>query len=73
VLLPVDTAVRALSRVVVDPDIGGKVANGGVLPRFDGAGPWALYDSDDRLLAVYEAFRESEAKPSVVLPTAHDQ
>ena len=73
VLLPVDAAVRALSRVVVDLDIAGKVANGGVLPRFDGAGPWALYDSDDRLLAVYEAFRESEAKPSVVLPTAHDQ
>ncbi|HZI44570.1 MAG TPA: tRNA pseudouridine(55) synthase TruB [Ilumatobacter sp.] len=73
VLLPVDTAVRSLSRVDVDPDVAAKIANGRVLPRFEGAGPWALYDGDGRLLAVYEAFRETEAKPSVVLPVAHDQ
>jgi tRNA pseudouridine55 synthase len=73
VLLPVDAAVRSLSHVVVDRDLAAKVANGGVLPRFDGNGPWALYDGDRHLLAVYEAFRETEAKPSVVLPAAHDQ
>jgi tRNA pseudouridine55 synthase len=72
-LLPVDAAVRALTHVVVSSDVASKIANGGVLPRFDGAGPWALYDGDDRLLAVYEAFRDTEAKPSVVLPTAHDR
>jgi hypothetical protein len=65
--------VRSLSRVVVGPETARKVANGGVLPRFEGAGPWALYDGDGRLLAVYEAYRTTEAKPSVVLPVAHDQ
>jgi len=44
-----------------------------VLARFDGPGPWAVYDRDHRLLAVYESVREIEAKPSVVLPTALDQ
>jgi tRNA pseudouridine55 synthase len=72
-LLPVDTAVRTLAHVVVDPDVAAKVANGRVLPRFEGDGPWAVFDRDRRLLAVYEAFRDTEAKPSVVLPTAHDQ
>jgi tRNA pseudouridine55 synthase len=72
-LLPVDTAVRALEHVVVSSDVAAKIANGRVLPRFDGEGPWAVYDDAHRLLAVYEAFRESEAKPSVVLPEAHGQ
>jgi tRNA pseudouridine55 synthase len=72
-LLPVDTAVRALAHIAVDGDVAAKVANGRVLPRFEGEGPWALYDGAQRLLAVYEPFREAEAKPSVVLPTAHDQ
>jgi tRNA pseudouridine55 synthase len=70
-LLPVDTAVRSLAHVVVGADVAARVANGGVLPRFEGAGPWALFDGEHRLLAVYEAFREHEAKPSVVLPAAH--
>lgn len=69
-LLPVDTAVRGLSRVVVDEPTASLVANGRVLPRFDGSGPWALFAPDGVLLAVYEAFRADEAKPSVVLPTA---
>ena len=72
-LLPVDTAVRTLPRVVVDSDVAAKVANGRVLPRFHGEGPWAVYDAAERLLAVYEPFRETEAKPSVVLPTAPGQ
>jgi hypothetical protein len=29
-----------------------------------------VFHTDGRLLAVYEAFRSTEAKPSVVLPTA---
>ena len=72
-LLPVDTAVRSLAHVVVDTDVAAKVANGRVLGRFDGSGPWALFDGEGRLLSVYEAYRETEAKPSVVLPTAHDR
>jgi tRNA pseudouridine55 synthase len=72
-LLPVDAAVRSLAHVVVDPEVAAKVANGGVLARFGGPGPWALFDGDHRLLAVYEAFRENDAKPSVVLPVVHDQ
>jgi tRNA pseudouridine55 synthase len=69
-LLPVETAVRSLTRVAVDDETTGLVANGRVLPRFDGMGPWALFTDDGVLLAVYESFRADEAKPSVVLPTA---
>ena len=69
-LLPVATAVRSLDRVVVDDDTAGLVANGRVLARFEGSGPWALFDDQGVLLAVYEPFRDREAKPSVVLPTA---
>lgn len=69
-LLPVETAVRGLSHVDVDAATRSLVANGRVLPRFDGAGPWAVFDGSGLLLAVYEPFRDDEAKPSVVLPTA---
>ncbi len=68
-LLPVDTAARGLTRVVVSDDDAARVANGRVLPRFEGDGPWAVYDDGGRLLAVYEPFRGQEAKPSVVLPS----
>ncbi len=67
VLLPVATAVRTLQHVEVDTDTAALVANGRVLPKFDGAGPWALFDPAGSLLAVYEGFR-GESKPSVVLP-----
>lgn len=69
-LLPVDTAVRSLTHVGIDDQTASLVANGRVLPRFDGVGPWALFGADGVLLAVYEPFRTDEAKPSVVLPTA---
>jgi len=69
-LLPVATAVRSLERVDVGVETAALVANGRVLPRFDGDGPWALFDEVGNLIAVYESFREGEAKPSVVLPTA---
>jgi len=38
-----------------------------VLPAFEGDGPWALFDPDGLLVAVYEAFG-GEAKPAVVVP-----
>jgi tRNA pseudouridine55 synthase len=71
-LLPVDAAVSALQHVTVSAEVAALVANGRVLPRFDGAGPWAVY-GEGALLAVYEPFRDGESKPSVVLPTALGQ
>ena len=71
-LLPVDAAVSALQHVTVPAEVAALVANGRVLPIFDGPGPWAVY-ADGALLAVYEPFRDHEAKPSVVLPTAVDK
>jgi tRNA pseudouridine55 synthase len=74
-LLPVETAVRGLTRVSADANLAGLVANGRVLPRpvEMGDGPWSVFGPDDRLIAVYEAFGVDEAKPSVVLPTASDR
>ena len=43
------------------------IATGRVLPVPDGQGPWALVDSAGELLAVYEPFRDGQAKPAVVL------
>lgn len=70
-LLPVDAAVRGLDAVTADANLAGLVANGRVLPRpIDrGDGPWAVFGPDG-LIAVYEAFGDHQAKPSVVLPTA---
>jgi len=72
-LLPVDTAVRGLERVDVSATEASLVANGRILPAWDGDGPWAVFDPDGVLIAVYEPFPEnsaSSAKPSIVLPTA---
>ena len=72
-LLPVETTVRGLARVDIDQATAMLVGNGRVLPRFDGLsgdGPWALFGPEGTLLAVYEAFRVDQVKPSVVLPTA---
>jgi tRNA pseudouridine55 synthase len=67
-LLPVATAVTTLDRVDVDPATAALIAHGRVLPVFSAAtGPWAVF-ADDRLVAVYEAFRDGDAKPAVVLP-----
>lgn len=68
-LLPVETAVRALDAVDVDADTAALVANGRVLDAWAGDGPWAVFDGHGRLLAVYETFRNHQAKPAVVLPT----
>ena len=71
-LLPVAAAVRGLERVTADANLAQLVANGRVLPRpiDQGDGPWAVFGPDGALIAVYEAFADAEAKPSVVLPTA---
>jgi tRNA pseudouridine55 synthase len=67
-LLPVATAVRALPAVEVDDAVAALVANGRVLDRFDGEGPWAVFEASGELLAVYEPFGAGQAKPAVVLP-----
>ena len=71
-LLPVDAAVRSLPRVEVDAATAALIANGRVLPRWGGPGPWAVFgDGGTALLAVYESFGDGEAgtaKPAVVLP-----
>ncbi len=67
-LLPVESAVRALATVEVDDDTAALIANGRVLADWQGEGPWAVFDGAGRLLAVYEAFHDGQAKPAVVLP-----
>ena len=71
-LLPVETAVRGLAHVTADDNLARLVADGRVLPRpvEMGPGPWAVFGPEGVLIAVYEEFREHEAKPAVVLPTA---
>jgi tRNA pseudouridine55 synthase len=73
VLLPLADAVRHLDAVTVDDDGAAAVAVGKVLERSDlgtvGDGPWAVLGPDGSLLAVYEPFRGTTAKPSVVIST----
>jgi tRNA pseudouridine55 synthase len=68
VLLPVEDAVRTLDRVDITGGQGDLVANGRVLPAWDGEGPWALFGPDGTLAAVYERVDNDSAKPMVVVP-----
>ena len=68
VLLPVEDAVRTLDRVDLTGPQGDLVANGRVLPAWDGDGPWALFRPDGTLAAVYERVDDDSAKPMVVVP-----
>ena len=76
-VLPMAHAVEHLAGVRVGPAVAAEVAHGRVLdlgrlgvadPFEPGApsGPWAVHDSDGKLLAVYERFRDG-AKPAVVV------
>ncbi len=67
-LLPVEDAVRTLPRVDLTPQVADLVMNGRVLPAWDGDGPWAVFGPTGALLAVYERYGGSEAKPMVVVP-----
>jgi len=66
-LLPVATAVEHLPSFTVDAATAEHIGHGRLLPAFDGDGPWAIFGADGELLAVYERFRVTEAKPVVVL------
>ncbi|CAN5722723.1 tRNA pseudouridine(55) synthase TruB [soil metagenome] len=70
---PMTEAIRHLDQVVVDEERAAAVAVGKVLERADlglddGAGPWAVLGPGGALLAVYEPFRGTTAKPSLVIP-----
>lgn len=73
--LPVADAVRSLPHLTVDEALAADVAVGKVLERPalgigpDEAGEWAVFDAAGRLLAVYEPFRGTTVKPSLVIPT----
>ena len=67
-LLPVEAAVRTLDRVDLPQHLADLVANGRVLPAWEGEGPWAAFGPDGALLAVYERYGATEAKPMVVVP-----
>ena len=66
-LLPPETAVRGLVRIVADDDTAALIATGRVLTAPPGDGPWAFVDGAGGVLAVYEPFR-GQAKPAVVIP-----
>jgi tRNA pseudouridine55 synthase len=77
-LRPVLECVRGLTRLDADADVRAAVAVGKVLPAsvFEGYGPapWAVVDTDERLIAVYEPFSNEKvgadmARPSIVLIT----
>jgi len=68
-LRPMADALRGMETVTVDADTAALVRNGRVLRRWAGTGPWAVLDPEGELLAVYEPFRQDEAKPSVVVPS----
>ncbi len=67
---PMVEAVRHLAVADIDADLAAAVRVGKVLERADlgveGDGPWAVIAGGE-LLAVYEAFRGTTAKPAVVL------
>ena len=74
-LLPVATAVEALSTLTVADDEVGRLSTGGLIARerFSGAPPWAVFGPGGRLLAVYEPFANDRvgdawARPAVNLP-----
>lgn len=73
---PMTEAVRHLRSIVVDAPTAADVAVGKVLERTRlglddvDTGPWAVLDEAGALLAVYEPFRVTTTKPSLVIPPA---
>ena len=71
-VLPMVAAVRHLSSTTVGGEMADAVAVGKVLEADElelaGEGPWAVLGPDGALLAVYESFRGTTVKPSLVIP-----
>ena len=72
VVRPMVEAVRHLSSTTVDAEVAEAVAVGKVLEAealgVTGPGPWAVLGPGHELLAVYEPFRGTTVKPSLVIP-----
>lgn len=70
-LLPVGAAVGHLGAASVDADTAVAIGHGRILPIEQlgvvGSGPWAVFDAEGDLLAVYEPHKHG-AKPTVVIP-----
>lgn len=69
-LLSLTEALRDYPQVVVDDAVAAMVRQGRVLSRSTfpvGDGPWAVIGPEGDVLAMYEAYREREAKPAVVV------
>ena len=68
-LQPVLELVRGLDRVVLTDQEAAVVQNGGRLrhERMEGAGPWALTDSSENLIAVHEKI-DDQVVVGVVIP-----
>ena len=68
---PMGELVAHLPSVVAVATVAETVAHGRVLPRqllgAMGEGPWAVFDENGELLAVYEAFPTERMKPVVVV------
>lgn len=69
-LLALVDALRDYPQVTVDDAVAAMVRQGRVLRRDmfpQGPGPWAVIGPEGDVLAMYEPYREHEAKPSVVV------
>lgn len=78
-LLPLAEGVRHLDRVVVTDEVAQWVHHGRVLdaahlglqaPLGEHSGPWAVFDGDGELLAVYQGRSSERCKPAIVLASA---
>jgi tRNA pseudouridine55 synthase len=66
VLLPVIDAVRGLEKHVLSAAEIDDVLFGRVREAWPGEGPWAAVDENSELIAVFEKWRDTLAKPTVV-------
>jgi tRNA pseudouridine55 synthase len=69
-LISLTDALRDYERITVDGPVAAMVRQGRVLPRDTfgaGVGPWPVIGPEGEVLAMYEPYRDHEAKPAVVV------
>jgi hypothetical protein len=66
VLLPVERIVAHLNAHTLDEKGIDDTLYGRVRDAFEDADPWAVFDESGSLVAVFERFRDTLAKPTVV-------
>lgn len=73
-LIPLAAGLRGRPTVTVEGEVLAAVRHGKVLDPdqlgVDGAGPWAVIDTDGALLALYETHKAGRVKPAVVVAPA---